>query len=177
LSGDRTASSASRARQKITQAYQRSRQQIHEGAKFLIVGGSGLIIVLVGAYALRFGLGLGKYTSVTIATVLSTVLTLFGNRYWAFRHRQGAGGASETTVFFALNGIGLLIQYACIGLLGGELGLTGRVWYLVANLLGASIGSAFRFWSYRKWIWVQPEAHLARLSRGRHRKDLSPQQR
>jgi putative flippase GtrA len=167
LSGGRAAGPAARS---LTGTYQQFRQQIHEGAKFLVVGGIGLVIVLAGSDALRFDLGLGKFTSVTVATVIATVGTLIGNRYWSFKDRQGAGARHETIVFFVLNGVGLLIQYACIGLVNDVIGLSGRFWYSVANLIGVGIGTLFRFWSYRKWIWVPPEVHQARLNRGRHRK-------
>jgi putative flippase GtrA len=167
LSADRAADQAARLRPGL---YQRFRQQIHEGAKFLIVGGSGVLVVLVGTDLLRFELGLGKFTSVTIATVVATIGSFLGNRYWSFRHRQGVGARSETILFFMLNGVGLLIQYACIGLVTDAMGLGGRLWYSAANLFGICIGTFFRFWSYRKWIWLRPEDHLARLGRGRHRK-------
>jgi putative flippase GtrA len=150
--------------------YQRFRQIIHEGAKFGIVGGIGVIVVLAGSDALHYELRLGKFTSVTVATVLATVVTFLGNRYWSFRHRQGAGARNETILFFILNGVGLLIQYACIFLVTDLIGLSGRVWYTIANFLGIGIGTLFRFWSYRKWVWVRPEVALARLRRGRHRK-------
>ncbi len=167
MSSGRAAGQATRS---ATQLYRRFRQLIHEGAKFGIVGGIGVLVVLAGSDALHYELGLGKFTSVTIATVLATVITFLGNRYWSFAHRQGAGARSETVIFFILNGVGLLIQNACIFLLTDLLGLSGRVWYTIANLVGIGIGTLFRFWSYRKWIWVHPEVHLARLRRGRHRK-------
>lgn len=150
--------------------YQRFGQLIHEGAKFGIVGLSGVVVVLAGADALHYELRLGKFTAVTIATILATVITFLGNRYWSFRHRQGGGTRSETVLFFVLNGVGLLIQYACIFLVTDMLGLPGRAWFTIANFAGIGIGTVFRFWSYRKWIWVRPEVHLARLRRGRHRK-------
>ncbi len=167
MSGGRAALPATRS---LASAYRQFRQQIHEGAKFLIVGGIGLIIVLIGSYVLHFEFGLGKFTSVTIATVVATAASFLGNRYWSFRHRQGAGARSETIMFFILNAVGLLIQYACIGLVTDVLGLSGKFWYSMANLIGVGIGTLFRFWSYRKWIWVHPEKHLAKLRRGRHRK-------
>jgi len=40
----------------------------------------------------------------------------------------------------------------------------------VAVNLGIGLGTLFRFWSYRKWVWVPPEVSLRRLRRGRHRK-------
>ncbi len=150
--------------------YQRFRQQIHEGAKFGIVGLSGVVVVIVGADLLRYSLGLEKFIALTLATVAATVATFLGNRYWSFRHRQGSGAGNESVMFFVLNGVGLLIQYACLGLVTDVVGLQGRLWYNVANLLGIGLGTLFRFWSYRKWIWVPPEVALARLRRGRHRK-------
>jgi putative flippase GtrA len=160
----------------LPRLYQRFRQQVNEGAKFGIVGLTGVIIVLAGSDGLHFGLGLGRFTSVTIANVVATIVSLLGNRYWSFRDRQGGGARAETIMFFVLNGVGLLIQYACLALFTETLGLSGRLWYTLANLLGIAIGTLFRFWSYRKWIWVSPEVHLARLRRGRHRKgrDLVP---
>ncbi len=153
--------------------YQKFRQTILEGAKFGIVGLTGVVVVIVGAYLLHFNVGLGKFTSVTIATVLATVVTFLGNRYWSFRDRQGAGARNESIMFFVLNGVGLLIQYACLWLVTDLIGLDGQLWYSIANLLGIGLGTLFRFWSYRKWIWVPPEVALARLRRGRHRKGRS----
>jgi putative flippase GtrA len=156
-------------KQFLTRAYQRSREVIHEGAKFLIVGGTGVVVVLVGSDLLHFELGLGKFTSVTLATVVATILAFLGNRYWSFAQRQGAGARTETIMFFLLNGVGLLIQYGSIGLVTDVFGLSGRIWYTVANLVGIGIGTLFRFWSYRKWIWVRPE-ELTTPTGGRHRK-------
>jgi putative flippase GtrA len=161
---------AGQATRSATELYQRFRQLIHEGAKFLVVGGIGFVVVLAGSDALHYDLGLGKFTSVTIATIVATGITFLGNRYWSFKHRQGAGARSETVLFFLLNGVGLLIQYACIFLVTDLFALSGRIWYTIANFAGVGIGTLFRFWSYRKWIWVRPEVALARLRRGRHRK-------
>lgn len=165
-----TGGTARPAKRSLTGIYQQFRQQIHEGAKFGLVGLGGVLIVIAGADLLHFGLGLGKYTSLTVATVVATVFSFLGNRYWSFRHRQGNGARNETIMFFVLNGVGLLIQYACLGLVTDAAGLSSRLWYTVANLIGIGLGTLFRFWSYRKWIWVPPEVHLARLRRGRHRK-------
>jgi putative flippase GtrA len=161
---------ASRAAHWLTGVYQQFRQQIHEGAKFGLVGIAGVVVVIVGADVLHFELGLDKYSSLTIATIVATVVTFLGNRYWSFSDRQGSGTRSETIMFFVLNGVGLGIQYACLALVTDALGLSGKLWYTVANLIGIGFGTLFRFWSYRKWIWVPPEVHLARLRRGRHRR-------
>jgi len=142
----------------VSRWYRRFRLLIHEGAKFGVVGGIGFVVTIAGADVLHFDVGLGKYTSITVATIAATVLTFLGNRCWTFRHRKGSGASQESVMFFALNGVGLLIQYACIGLVQDVLGLQGKLWYTVANLIGTAIGTLFRFWSYRKWVWHERHA-------------------
>jgi putative flippase GtrA len=136
--------------------YERFRHLIHEGAKFLVIGAVGTVITFAVANALH---DIGKYKAVTIATILATVFTFLGNRYWTFRHREGQGTTRDTVVFFVLNGIGLLIYYGCIGLTDLA-GLTSKLWYNVALVVGTGLGTLFRFWSYRKWVWVAPDEHI-----------------
>jgi putative flippase GtrA len=131
--------------------YERFRHLIHEGSKFLVIGALGTVITFAVANALH---GIGRYKAVTIATILATVFTYLGNRYWSFKHRQGQGTVRDSVVFFVLNGFGLLIYYGCIGLtdLAG-LGKS-KLWYNIALVVGTGLGTLFRFWSYRKWVWV-----------------------
>ena len=134
--------------------YERFRAVIHEAAKFGVVGLAGFIVSLGGADVLHFDLGVGKYKAVVTATIAATVVTFLGNRYWAFRHRERVGmGRAKTVLFFVFNGIGLLIQLACVAIVADGLGLQGKVWYNLANLTGIGLGTLFRFWSYRKWVW------------------------
>ncbi len=136
--------------------YARFRHLIHETAKFGVVGGVGFIVSLVGADLLRYDADLGKYKAVTVATALATVVTFVGNRYWTYRHRVHAGTGRESVMFFVMNGVGLLIQYACIALVVDGLGKDTQVWYNLANLAGIMLGTIFRFFSYRKWVWKAP---------------------
>jgi putative flippase GtrA len=151
--------------------YRRFRHTIHEGAKFLIVGLTGIAVTNLVFIPLHGPIGLGPLTSVTIATVVATFVTFLGNRYWSFRHRRGEGAAKEGVTFFVLNGIGLLIQYAVLGFSNYVLGLDSKIENVIAVNIGIGLGTLFRFWSYRKWVWVPEHVHLARLQRGRHRKN------
>lgn len=134
----------------IRELYSRFRHLIHEGGKFLVVGAIGTVVTFGVANALH---GIGKYYAVTVATIIATVVTFLGNRYWTFRHRQGYGTARETTMFFILNGVGLVIYYGCIWLIQDVAGLSSKLWYNVALIVGTGLGTLFRFWSYRKWVW------------------------
>jgi putative flippase GtrA len=141
----------------VSTLYQRFRLLIHEGAKFGVVGLTGSIVTLGGADVLTFDVGINRYASLTIATIVATFVTFVGNRYWTFRHRQGAGTTRESVMFFVLNGVGLLIQYASLALFWDGLGLHTKLWYNVANFIGLVVGTLFRFWSYRRWVWhVRP---------------------
>jgi putative flippase GtrA len=145
-------------------------QTVREGAKFGIVGLIGIGVTNAVFIPLHSALGYGPLTSVTIATLAATVVTFVGNRYWSFAHREGAGTGREGATFFLLNGIGLLIYYAVLGFSNYVLGRKTGLENIVALNLAIGLGTLFRFWSYRKWVWVTPEERLRQLRRGRHRR-------
>jgi putative flippase GtrA len=136
--------------------YERFRQLIHEGAKFGVVGGIGFVVTDGGTNLLQSTLHLGWLKSNVIATLAATIITYLGSRYWTFRHRERGGMGRETVLFFGLNGMGLGIQLACLGFTNYALGLTDKFASNVALLLGICLGTLFRFWSYRKWVWMAP---------------------
>ena len=139
----------------ISGLYERFRQLIHEGAKFLVVGLIGTIVTFGLANALK---SMGEYKAITIATIVATVVTYLGNGRWAFKNRQGQGTTRDSVVFFVLNGIGLVIYYACIGVTELFGVRHDVVWYNVALVVGTGLGTLFRFWSYRKWVWVAADS-------------------
>jgi putative flippase GtrA len=136
--------------------YGRFQRLIHEAAKFGVIGAIAFVVTTVGTNLLHFQVGLGPLTSNVIATIVATFVSYAGNRYWTFRHREGSTMTREYVVFFVLNGIGLAIQLACIGVTYYLLGLTDKLSYNIALVVGIGLGTLFRFWSYRKWVWVEP---------------------
>ena len=136
--------------------YMRFRQIIHEFAKFGIIGVIGLAITNIG-YALLHSHGVGPVTSTTIATIIATIVAYFGNRYWSFRHRERTSVPREGTIFFVLNGIGLLIQDAVVAFNSYVLHLEHhKVAEFLALNIGIALATVFRFWSYRKFVWAAP---------------------
>jgi putative flippase GtrA len=134
----------------------RFRQIIHEFAKFGIIGVMGLTITNFG-YALLHSHGVGPVTSATIATILATTVAYIGNRYWSFRHRERTSVPREGTIFFVLNGIGLLIQDAAVAFNAYVLHLEHhKVAEFLALNAGIAIATVFRFWSYRRFVWAAP---------------------
>jgi putative flippase GtrA len=136
--------------------YMRFRHIIHEFAKFGIIGVIGLAITNFG-YALLHSHGVGPVTSTTIATIVATTVAYIGNRYWSFRHRERTSVPREGIIFFVLNGIGLLIQDAVVAFNSYVLHLEHhKVAEFLALNTGIAIATVFRFWSYRRFVWVAP---------------------
>jgi len=142
----------------IRDLYARFRVLIHEVAKFGVVGFLAFLITVGGANALRSGAGIGPLTSVTIATVVATVFSFFGNKHWAFKHRKGNGLGRESILFFVFNGIGLLIQLAFVATARYGMGLTDTFSYNAANILGIVVATMFRLYTYRRWVFVAADA-------------------
>jgi putative flippase GtrA len=136
--------------------YVRFRQIIHEFAKFGIIGVIGLTITNIG-YVLMHSHGVGPVTSTTIATIIATIVAYIGNRYWSFRHRERTSVPREGTIFFVLNGIGLLIQDTVVAFNSYALHKEhDKVAEFLALNAGIALATVFRFWSYRKFVWAAP---------------------
>jgi putative flippase GtrA len=135
--------------------YERFRNLIHEGARFGVVGGIGFVISDGGTNLLRSPLN-GWLKANVVATVAAMIVTYLGSRYWTFRHRERNSMGRETILFFVLNGVGLGIQLACIGIANYGFGRTDQLVTNIALLVGIVLGTLFRFWSYRRWVWTVP---------------------
>lgn len=139
--------------------YERFRQVIYEFAKFAVIGVTGVFITNAVYGLLDIHVGIGPVESATIATVVASIATYLGNRYWSFRTRQRTGVVREIIIFAVLNGIGLLIQDATVAfnyylLHLGHHKLAG----FIALNTGIALATLFRFWSYRQFVWVAPPA-------------------
>lgn len=132
---------------------------IREGLKFATVGSVGFVVDVALFNALLFGGALDgqPLQAKTVSVVAATVVTYAGNRHWTFRHRTRTTVAREYPVFFLLNGVGLGIALACLAVSNYVLGFSGPLAdNIAANVVGLGLGTLFRFWSYRKWVFRAP---------------------
>lgn len=127
---------------------------LRELTKFGIVGGTAVVIADVGTNLLHFRFGLGALMANVIATIVATVVSYAGNRYWTFRHRQRTTVRREGLLFFVLNGIGLAIQLACLGVCTYVLGWHDKLSYNIFLIIGIGLATAFRYGAYKKWVWL-----------------------
>jgi putative flippase GtrA len=144
-------------------AYYRLGHLVRELMKFGVVGGFAFVVD-IGLFNLLLHATDKPMTSKTISTVVATTVAYVGNRYWTFRRRNRSSVRREYALFFLLNGVGLVISLACLAISHYLLDFTSRLAdNIAANVVGLGLGTAFRFWSYRRWVFPEllPEAAVS----------------
>jgi putative flippase GtrA len=130
----------------IRDTYLRFQVLVHEVAKFGVVGAVGFVVQLVVQNALHSGAKIGALTSIVIAFLIASVVTFVGNR-------KGKGLTHETILFVALNGIALLIQVGIVDVAYYEMGFKDGLSYNIASVIGIGIGTLFRLFTDRKFVF------------------------
>jgi putative flippase GtrA len=132
------------------------RQHGPELVKFGIVGGLGTIIDLGGAAVLHSVYHVGPLESKALSITAATIFTYLGSRFWTFRHRDNQPIHREALLFVALNMVGLILAELVIAGTTYGLGLKGPLAYNAASFIGTGLGTVFRWYAYRKWIFLAP---------------------
>jgi putative flippase GtrA len=137
----------------LLRAYYRLGHLVRELMKFGVVGAVAFVVD-VAVFNVVLLLSDKPLTSKTISAVLATTVAYAGNRTWTFRRRSRSTVRREYTLFFVFNAIGLLIALLCLGISHYVLGFTSRLAdNIAANGVGLALGSTFRFWSYRRYVF------------------------
>ncbi len=143
-----------------------------EIVKFLMVGGFCFAITVVINYALKLTVLSAKpVTALTIATVISGVISYILNREWSFRTRGGRRRHHEASLFFLFSAI-------AVGLTDVPLLLSRYVFelrtpmvsrpvqeiadFLFGIILGTLVGMLFRLWSFRRWVFPEENVRPGR---------------
>ena len=131
-------------------------------AKFGVVGAINTVLDFGLANLLYLGLGWPSLGSKTASVAVAATSSYFMNRHWTFRHRARTGLRREYTLFFLLNGVGLLISDACILIVERGFDRTGALWFNIAQVAGLALGMVFRFTTYKRFVFLSPERAAAR---------------
>ena len=127
---------------------------IPELTKFGLVGLAGAVVDLGGAAYLHGALGVGPMVSKGLSLTAATVVTYLGSRFWTFRHRMNQALLREGVLFAALNLVGLAIAECVIAFVSYGLDLKGTLAYNAASVAGTGLGTIFRYFSYKKWVFL-----------------------
>ena len=95
-------------------------------------------------------------TAKVVSVAVATTFAYFGNRYWTFRHRGRTSFGREYVLFFVLNGVGMAISVGCLWISHYVFNFRGPIAdNISANVIGLGLGTLFRFWSYRRWVFPE----------------------
>jgi putative flippase GtrA len=139
--------------------YERFAHLIHELGKFGVVGAVcyGIDLAIFNLAEAKFGWG--WFPALLLSTIVSASCAFLGNRYWTWRDRERSGLRREYLLYFFFNLVGLAIGLACLIVSHYWLGrtwpvLTTKLADLIsANVIGMALGTMFRFWSYRRFVF------------------------
>ncbi len=128
---------------------------LKEITAFGLVGALSLIIDL-GLYNLLAGNGWLK--AKLVSTVVATLFAYFGNRHLSFSHRARTTLGRETSYFFGINLVTLVFSELILGLFAYPLNQRGdHVVMNVVNLVTIGLGTVFRFWAYKRFVFLHPD--------------------
>ena len=127
---------------------------IPELAKFGVVGAIGSVVDLGGAAYLHGAVGIGPMVSKALSLTAATIITYLGSRFWTFRHRVNQALLREGMLFVALNLVGLAIAECVIAFVSYGLDMKHAIAYNLASLAGTGLGTIFRYFSYKKWVFL-----------------------
>ncbi|MCU1594832.1 MAG: GtrA family protein [Frankiales bacterium] len=123
--------------------------------KFVVVGGFCFVLDTALSTGL-FNSGVGPTTSKTVSTIVATGVSYLGNRLWSFAHRvdDERGHGQDITVYGVINVIGLVITLIPVDVTHYLLSETSTLAFTMSSVVGTGIATVFRFWAYRKYVFV-----------------------
>jgi putative flippase GtrA len=148
---------------------------LRELGKFGTVGGIAFVVdfaffnLAIGAFDME------RLSAKTLSTVAAATVAFIGNRFWTWRHRPRSSMAREYALYFLFNAVGLGIGLACLAI--SHYGL-GSIWpgvfrtlladNIAANVVGTVLGTLFRFWSYRRFVFGSQKDVQVAAAKGDH---------
>jgi putative flippase GtrA len=144
----------------------RLRRLAPEAMAFGVIGAGNTMLYMAITWVC---LPIGAVKASVIATLVTTTLAYFANRYWTYRHHTRTALRREYTLFFGFNLVGMVIQSGTIAIGKYGFGLTeehDELMFLAVTALGVAIGTVFRFWAYRTFVFLKPpvDGHEAELA-------------
>ena len=136
------------------------RRFIHQFTRFGAVGLIGLVVDIGVFNLLRATLLApelhhnGPFVAKVISTSLAILVNWIGNRYWTFRAERRRQLVREGIQFALVSVGGMIIALGCLWVSHYLLGYTSVLADNIAsNVIGLVLGTAFRFWLYRVWVF------------------------
>lgn len=140
---------------------------VRELMKFGVVGAVAYVVDVTVFNVLRYaGPGLLEdrpLTAKALSVAVATLVAWTGNRHWTFRRRRRTSARRELALFVLMNAVGMAVALLCLAVSHYVLGLTSPLAdNIAANVVGLALGTAFRFYAYRTWVFSEACSEVPR---------------
>jgi len=130
-----------------------------EVARFALTGLVAYGVDVVVFNLCLLGVGTGPVAAKVISSVFAITVAFLGSRFYTWRHRPRGHAGREYALFFSFSVLAALIQVACLVISNDLLGLDGAIADNVSgNVVGMGLATAFRFWSFRRYVFTDTQA-------------------
>ena len=145
---------------------ERLRRLVPEAFAFAVIGLANTVLYMAITWV---ALPIGAVKATVIATVITTTVAYFANRYWTYRHHTKSALRREYTLFFGFNLVGMIIQSGAVAIAKYGVGLNEadhRMLIMIVTLFAAGVATIFRFWAYRTFVFLKPpvDGHEAAIA-------------
>lgn len=136
-----------------------------EAARFLAVGGAATLVALLLFNLLVHGVpGSGPgwmndqpLPAYALANLVGMAVSYRGSRSWAFRHREVVGPTGGRASYVVINTVTMAIPLLCLWVSRYVLDLDSALAdNVAANVIGLGLGTAARFWAFRRFVFLSP---------------------
>src|ERR687889_1484008 len=126
---------------------ERLRRLVPEAFAFAVIGLANTVLYMAITWV---AMPIGAVKATVLATVITTTLAYFANRYWTYRHHTKTALRREYTLFFGFNLVGMFIQSGAVAIAKYGVGLNEvdhRMLFMFVTLFAAGTATIFRFWA------------------------------
>jgi putative flippase GtrA len=130
---------------------------LKEVAAFGAVGIVGFTVQIL-LFNVLFHHGSGPLVANALAVPVATIVTYGGNRYLSFSHRARTNIGREAGYFFGINAVAFIFSELLFALFAYPLDFKyDAIVMNLVNVIGIGIGTIFRFWSYKRFVFLHPD--------------------
>jgi putative flippase GtrA len=128
--------------------------RLGEVGRFGVVGLTAYGTDLLVFNALLLGAGVPSVPAKVAAGAAAIAVAYAGSRWWTWRDRRGPHVGREYALFLLFSVLAAGLQVACLVVSRELLGLRSA-WAdnVSANVVGMAIATAFRFWTFRTFVF------------------------
>ena len=147
----------------LTASGAKLRSVAHELTKFGTIGALALVVNAIATNIMWKFMPGSKLTGSIVGTIIATVVSYIGNRYWTYKDRDSIGKHREMVLFAVVNALGMLIESMPLAVTAYVLSMNDSI--LAANVakyvFGVPLAMVFRLWTYRTWIFPKVDPTVA----------------